>query len=132
MFDISLVDTEGPIVYCPHDVFGLTNDSDTPASIWWLAKGNEVTVTCSDDAEGVAVVSGDLFKVGTTLVTCTAWDAAGNPGQCTFLVTVTGLYKKSKTNVHCSLLYKKNQEALFFVVGKFKIFILRFHHFICI
>ncbi|XP_071801303.1 uncharacterized protein [Asterias amurensis] len=88
------VDTEGPTVYCPEDLFGLTNDSDTPASIWWWtsANDNEVNyypVTCSDDAEGMAVVSGDLFKAGTTNVTCTAWDAAGNPGHCTFLITVT-------------------------------------------
>ena len=92
-------------MHCPRDVFGFTNDSNTPAMVQWYAyyeyayyayaydneDGSYHQVTCMDDAEGITVQSDDFFKVGTTNVTCTAWDAAGNPGQCTFLVTVTGL-----------------------------------------
>ena len=94
----NLVDTEGPRVDCPEDVFGLTNDNNARTSVQWSdgdAYDNEddsfYQVTCRDDDEGRVVKSGDLFKVGTNTVTCTASDAAGNPGQCTFGVTVTGL-----------------------------------------
>jgi hypothetical protein len=33
--------------------------------------------------------SGSFFPVGTTLVVCTATDDSGNPGRCSFNVTVT-------------------------------------------
>jgi len=42
-----------------------------------------VTVSCSP-------VSGGTFPIGTTTVTCTAKDGAGNTGTGTFTVTVTG------------------------------------------
>jgi hypothetical protein len=45
--------------------------------------------TCST-ASGT-VVSGDLFALGSTTVTCTASDAAGNEGQGSFTVTVAEL-----------------------------------------
>ena len=92
------VDTKGPSMSCDRDVFGLTNDSNAPASVqWWEVDAYDeeddavLYVTCRDDAEGRTVKSGDFFKVGTTNVTCTASDTAGNPAQCTFSVTVTGL-----------------------------------------
>ncbi|XP_033635599.1 neuropilin-1-like [Asterias rubens] len=90
------VDTKGPSMSCDRDVFGLTNDSNAPASVqWWEVDAYDeedkavLYVTCRDDAEGRTVKSGDFFKVGTTNVTCTASDTAGNPAQCTFSVTVT-------------------------------------------
>jgi hypothetical protein len=43
-----------------------------------------VTLTCSPKS------SGDKFDIGTTSVTCTAEDAAGNTKNITFDVTVTG------------------------------------------
>ena len=42
-----------------------------------------VTVSCTP-------VSGSTFPIGTTTVTCTAKDGAGNTGTGTFTVTVTG------------------------------------------
>ena len=50
-------------------------------------------VTASDDQDLVPVVlwtpaSGSFFSSGTTLVTCTATDATGNPSSCEFPVTV--------------------------------------------
>ena len=79
-------DTTGPVITTPGN---LTVSASTPA-------GANVTfeVTAVDAVSGNAVAtanpaSGALFPIGTTLVTVTATDAAGNPSTDTFTVTVT-------------------------------------------
>ena len=98
LYTHTTVKDKGPIVTCPEDAFGLTEiNADTP--VQWdeyiTAEGEDGTKydpTCTHDDADTTVIEGfNFFKVGTTTVTCTAWDAAGNPGHCTFLVTVTGL-----------------------------------------
>ena len=46
-------------------------------------------VVCTDDM-GNVVVSGDLYAVGLTTVTCRANDTALNEGSCEFNITVVG------------------------------------------
>ena len=48
------------------------------------------TIGC-DDGAGSVVMSGDLYPVGTTTVTCRANDTALNEGSCQFDVVVQGI-----------------------------------------
>jgi hypothetical protein len=78
-------DTTPPLVTVPGS---LQVDAQGPggALVTW-------TATATDDIDGAVPVtctpaSGTLFPYGTTVVTCTATDAAGNVGSAAFTVTV--------------------------------------------
>jgi len=80
-------DLEPPTLSCPSSVLALDALGSPPGEI--------VTFTvpasdCRDPAPSVVCVppSGSFFPRGTTLVTCTATDAAGNRATCEFPVTV--------------------------------------------
>ena len=81
-------DTEEPFLQC-HDMtsgtdFGLSSSSSV--TIMPSATDNVdeiVSVTCTP-------TSAHTFPFGETNVTCQATDEAGNVGNCTFVVTVTG------------------------------------------
>ena len=81
---ITVVDNEDPIVTCPADI---TQNAD-------LGCGSRVnfTPTATDNCGVASIVSvpasGEIFPVGTTTVTVTATDDAGNTDVCTFTVTV--------------------------------------------
>lgn len=88
-FTITVQDTTKP-------AFGtLTNITVDPTS----ATGAAVTFTAPTASDAVSGVitgtcrppSGSTFVIGTTTVTCTAQDAAGNVGSATFTVTVNPL-----------------------------------------
>ena len=49
------------------------------------------TIVCYDGGSNV-VMSGDRFRVGTTIVTCRANDSIPNEGSCQFNITVIGRY----------------------------------------
>ena len=79
-------DTEDPVVTCPGNVSQHADNSACSAVVTY-------TGATSTDNCGVVMVSsnpasGATFNVGTTTVTATASDAAGNMGSCTFTVTV--------------------------------------------
>ena len=85
-FTVTVNETEPPVIVCPANV--VTN----------AAPGQSVQVvsyspTASDNCPGVTVScnppSGSSFSTGTTPVSCTATDTAGNSNSCTFTVTVT-------------------------------------------
>ncbi|MEK6322056.1 MAG: HYR domain-containing protein [Acidobacteriota bacterium] len=63
---------------------------------------NYATPAASDNCPGVTVAcvppSGSMFPVGSTTVTCTATDAAGNIATCTFPVTVAGVCLQDDSN----------------------------------
>ena len=48
-------------------------------------------IVCEDSSSNV-VMSGDLYPVGTTTVTCTAYDVFSVEGSCEFNITVVGRY----------------------------------------
>ena len=80
-------DVEPPVVSCPASI--LENDplQGAPGEIVSFA------VTAEDDRDPSPTIvctppSGSFFPRGTTLVTCTATDAAGNQASCQFPVTV--------------------------------------------
>lgn len=75
-------------IACPANI--LTNTCaagvavNFPAPVASSTCGNIVSVTTSHP-------SGSVFPVGTTVVTCSALDSAGNAAMCSFTVTVVGI-----------------------------------------
>jgi len=78
-------DTTDPTVNCPADITVDNDPGVCGAIVSFMADYD-------DDRPGVTAssvpASGSLFPAGTTTVTVTATDAAGNTAQCTFDVTV--------------------------------------------
>uniref|UniRef100_UPI0026030D9D HYR domain-containing protein n=1 Tax=uncultured Christiangramia sp. TaxID=503836 RepID=UPI0026030D9D len=86
-FTVTVVDNEAPAISCPENMtvgtatgesFAIVNFADATA-----------TDNCSVTVEQTGgPVSGSQFEIGTTTVTFTATDAAGNTSECSFTVTV--------------------------------------------
>jgi hypothetical protein len=88
-FNVTVRDTTLPAVICPADISvpGVQNGQVCEATV------NYPEPQTSDNCAGPVTVvclpaSGSVFPVGTTTVTCTATDAAGNEARCSFAVTV--------------------------------------------
>jgi hypothetical protein len=86
-FTITVNDTEPPQIACPADI-SVNNDPGQCTAVV-----NYAIPTPTDNCPGVgaavcAPASGAAFAIGTTTVTCTASDAAGNTASCSFTVTV--------------------------------------------
>ena len=80
-------DVDPPLLSCPPSVFAPDEFGSPPGEVVSFA----VTASdCRDQTPDVVCVppSGSFFPRGTTLVTCTATDAAGNQSTCQFPVTV--------------------------------------------
>ena len=86
-FTVAVRDTQAPVVTCPANMaFNRDSGQLSRANVTWTATANDncggaVGVICTP-------VSGSTFPVGATTVTCSASDAAGNTGTCTFQVAV--------------------------------------------
>jgi MYXO-CTERM domain-containing protein len=78
-------DTTAPVLTCPASLSATAPDANGVAVSYAPA-------TATDDRDTPVIeygqASGSTFPVGTTVVTVTAADSAGNRGQCTFEVTV--------------------------------------------
>jgi len=84
-FDVTVLDLEPPALTCPPTIGVPTDAGRCDASA--VSLGNAVAT----DNCGVVSLTNDapsVFPLGTTLVTWTARDAAGNTGTCTQTVTV--------------------------------------------
>jgi HYR domain/Secretion system C-terminal sorting domain len=85
-FTITVIDTEFPVITCPSNII-VSNDAGQCGAIVTFTPP-----TATDNCPGVIVVtshaSGSFFPVGTTTVTSTATDAAGNTSTCTFTIRV--------------------------------------------
>ena len=85
-FKVTVNDTSKPVINCPANI-SVVNDPGVCGAVVHF------TTTATDNCPGVVVTSspasGSFFKVGTTTVTSTATDAAGNKSTCSFTVTVT-------------------------------------------
>ena len=82
------VDTIPPVLVMPEPIF---EDSDTRDGVLIRYSGQ---IQVSDNSGEVELIceppSGSIFKVGETLVKCTAIDGSGNVTIGEFLITVTG------------------------------------------
>ncbi|RMD70995.1 MAG: HYR domain-containing protein, partial [Bacteroidetes bacterium] len=85
-FDVTVNDTENPTVTCPADQV-VSNDPGMCSAVvnYPAATAND---NCGVSSIAYSQASGTSFPVGTTTVTVTATDNAGNTAQCTFDVTV--------------------------------------------
>ncbi|TQI70620.1 gliding motility-associated-like protein [Gramella sp. Hel_I_59] len=86
-FTVTVNDNEAPEISCPAN---MTIDTETGVS---YATVNFDNATATDNCEVTVQqtggpVSGSQFEIGTTTVTFTATDAAGNTTECSFTVTV--------------------------------------------
>jgi HYR domain/Secretion system C-terminal sorting domain len=84
-FKVKVVDTQAPTITCLADVTVNNAPNQCGAVVNYSANA-------SDNCPGVIVnyspQSGSFFSLGTTTVTATATDQAGNTSYCTFKVTV--------------------------------------------
>jgi hypothetical protein len=79
-------DTIAPILTCPSDITEFVSGSATDLVVNFIAP--VATDNCGITAIETVPASGSLFPIGTTLVTTTATDEAGNESICTFNVTI--------------------------------------------
>jgi uncharacterized repeat protein (TIGR01451 family) len=86
---LTVADQTAPVISCPSniEVFLPANSSDTSMAVNYPAA--TATDNCSTSPNiTYSHASGSVFPVGTTTVTATATDAAGNEAECTFTITV--------------------------------------------
>lgn len=84
-FTVTVKDTTKPVIQCPANITVFNDPGICGAKV-------NYTVTATDNCSGVLVTtlpaSGTVLPVGTSTVTATATDAAGNTSTCSFSVTV--------------------------------------------
>ncbi len=86
-FDVTVTDTEDPtLTGCPSNISMAPNNTGCTAIVTWTlpTEADNCTVTLTSTHN-----SGDTFPLGTTTVTYTATDGAGNTASCSFDVTIT-------------------------------------------
>lgn len=81
---VTVKDTTPPTITCPADIV-VAPAGPAGAHVTFAPLVDDI---CSGVTAACSPVSGSLFPIGTTLVTCTATDAAGNQSSCAFTVTV--------------------------------------------
>jgi hypothetical protein len=90
-FTVTVNDTQPPVVTVPADI-----TVSLPANSTATSQVVTYSVTAADNCPGVTLAvnpaSGSAFPVGTTTVTATATDAAGNATTRTFKVTVRYIF----------------------------------------
>nr|WP_241551473.1 HYR domain-containing protein [Gramella oceanisediminis] len=86
-FTVTVTDTEAPVVSCPEGLTVSTMEGEDYAIVDFAPA--TATDNCEVSVEQTAgPVSGSQFPLGTTTVTFTATDAAGNTTECSFSITV--------------------------------------------
>ncbi len=95
---VTVVDAENPVISgCPSNIT-VGNDAGTCGAVV-----NFTTPTASDNCSLSSLSanhsSGDVFPIGTTVVTYTATDAAGNVSTCSFNITVNGTSPIAPTSI---------------------------------
>ncbi len=89
---ITVVDTTAPVITAPTNVTLATGPGATSCGAF-VSDAELGTASATDNLDGVTITrsgvpAGNLFPVGTTVVTYTATDAAGNTASATQVVTV--------------------------------------------
>ncbi|HSB09838.1 MAG TPA: HYR domain-containing protein [Blastocatellia bacterium] len=116
---MTTVDPTAPTIVCPSNVTGVTNQNVCQQG--GCATVNYTTPTAMDNCPGVQVVcsppSGACMPTGSTTVTCTATDTAGNTASCSFSVTVFDVCLQDDTNPNTVLLFNSQTGAYKFCCG---------------
>ncbi|MFC4723579.1 HYR domain-containing protein, partial [Geojedonia litorea] len=87
-FDVTITDDDNPVISgCPSNISQGTDASGCNAVVNWTAP--TAADNCGVTSFTSSHNSGATFPIGTTTVTYTAVDAAGNSVQCSFDVTIT-------------------------------------------
>ncbi len=84
-FTVTINDTEAPTVVCPPDIQTNVLSGTCTQIVTFAASASD---NCPDATVSCDPASGSSFVAGTTIVTCTATDSAGNATQCAFQVVV--------------------------------------------
>jgi hypothetical protein len=84
-FMVKVVDTTPPSIECPSNVSKMC---ETPDGAPCNFEAGAVDVCDSSPSVVCDPPTGTVFPIGTTMVTCTATDSAGNSNECTFTVTI--------------------------------------------
>ena len=90
---LTVADQTAPVISCPSniEVFLPANSTATSMAVSYPAA--TATDNCSTSPTVTySHASGSVFPVGTTTVTATATDAAGNHSECTFTITVRYIF----------------------------------------
>jgi len=89
-FDITINDTDPPVIVCPADVTQDNDAGNCDAAVTIAAptlSENCIGAGAANDFNGTSDAS-DTYPVGATTVTFTATDTAGNTSSCSFMVTI--------------------------------------------
>lgn len=78
-------DTEEPVIVCPQNITVRPDPGSCFATVTFTPRATD---NCPDVVVTADPPSGSAFPIGTTEVTCTATDTAGNSSHCLFTVTV--------------------------------------------
>ncbi|RKE98314.1 HYR domain-containing protein [Ichthyenterobacterium magnum] len=84
-FNVTINDTENPVVTCPDDIVQSNDSGSCDAVVTFMASATD---NCPGVTTSSVPASGSVFPLGTTEVTVTATDASGNTDVCTFNVTI--------------------------------------------
>ncbi|OWY22542.1 HYR domain-containing protein [Sphingobacteriales bacterium UPWRP_1] len=90
-FTVTVTDMQAPTIVCPDNITQVAAEGACTAEItvpFISAFDNCLVTNLTNDYTGYADASG-LYNIGTTLVTATAFDAAGHQTSCSFEVSVT-------------------------------------------
>src|SRR5207249_4658646 len=87
-FTVTIQDTENPSVTCPGNIVAGTDAGQCSKTNVTYGTNGTNGMNATDNCPGVtsscARPSGTPFRKGTPTVNCTAMDAAGNTGSCSF------------------------------------------------
>ncbi len=87
-FTVTIIDNQPPTVNCPSNITVTPQPGQCLTAVSYVVNGTD---NCTSTATvAVNPASGTLFNIGTTTVTATATDNAGNTATCSFTVTVVG------------------------------------------
>ncbi|HSB12623.1 MAG TPA: Calx-beta domain-containing protein [Blastocatellia bacterium] len=116
---MTTVDQTPPTLACPANVSAVTNQNVCQQG--GCATVSYTTPTAMDNCPGVQVVcsppSGACMPTGSTTVTCTATDTAGNTASCSFSVTVFDVCLQDDSNPNTVLLFNSQTGAYKFCCG---------------
>lgn len=83
-FDLIVDDTTAPIITCPADL-----EVNTDPGLCTANPAFTPTVSDNVGVAGMSCLPAGPYPLGTTVVTCRAWDVSGNTNSCAFTIAVS-------------------------------------------